>query len=301
MKKPKPSPSHKKALNRKDLIRLGIIQEIALPEAIRIGQSAHLAIEKLLKGYLSKGELQKDDYCLRELEAITIEALGGLYEIASLQNDEKAAIGFVHALVRGICLFSDGIPFKVQQSGYRHPVFRKLAEKTSSWPGVLSVDHDQLEANKKIIALLRLGENAPLNFKQKQWTRKTVEVRVALNLLEHREYLLGRNKIIDPYDPEDGRYFYDDSKFKRLGPLTRANYAVWWKKFEPMFLGLYGKDFENHKDFSGYWCGDAYKEDVPGKPGQTCLVRNARALIRRDIKKRIQQAFRSIAPKSPPV
>ena len=68
-----------------------------------------------------------------------------------------------------------------------------------------------------------------------------------------------------------------------------------------MFLGLYGKDFENHKEFSGYWNGRVFKEDVPGKPGQLCLLKNARALIRRDIKKRIQQAFRSIAPKSPPV
>jgi len=128
-----------------------------------------------------------------------------------------------------------------------------------------------------------------------------VEVRVALNLLEHREYMLRRNKRIDPYDPEDGRFFYDDSKFKRLGPLTRANYRVWWKKFEMIFLGLYGKDFENHKEFAGYWSGNAYKENEPGNPGTKCLVQNARALIRRDIKKRIQQAFRSIAPKSPPV
>jgi hypothetical protein len=267
------STSGAEAIAHVDLSKMGW-QKIGLPTAIRTGQPAHEAIEKLVTGYLSKGELRKD---------------------------EKAAIRFLNALLRGINLFGHGIPFKVQQSGYRLPVFRKLAEKTSVWPGVLSVDHDQLEANKKMITLLRLGENAPLNFKKKQWTRKTAEVRVALNLLEHRQYLLRRNERIDPYDPEDGRYFYDDSKFKRLGPLTRANYAVWWKKFAPMFLGLYGKDFENREDFSGYWNGNAYKDDVPGKPGQKCFVRNARALIRRDIKKRIQQAFRSIAPKSPPV
>jgi hypothetical protein len=289
MKTSNPSTSGTEAVAPVDLSKMGW-QKIGLPTAIRTGQPAHAAIEKLVNGYLSKGELRKDDYCLRELQAIAIEALSGLYEIASLHNDEKAARGFVGSLARGIFLFSHGIPFKNQESGFTHPVFRKLAKKEFSWPGFLSVDRDQQAANQEIIALLGLGENAPLNYKQKQWTRKTVEVRVALNLLEHRQYLLRLNKRIDPYDPEDGRYFYDDSQFKRLGPLTRTNYAVWWKKFEPMFLGLYGKDFENHKEFSGYWKNSVYQ-------GQT----NASALIRRDIKKRIQQAFRSIAPKSPPV
>ncbi len=289
MKTSNPSTSGTEAVAPLDLSKMGW-QKIGLPTAIRTGQPAHEAVEKLVTGYLSKGELRKDELCLRELAAIARETLSGLYEIASLKDDKDAAIAFVNALLRGVRLFSDGIPFKAQQPGYTLPVFRKLAEKTGTWPGVLSVDHDQLEANKKIIALLRLGENAPLNFKKKQWTRKTAEVRVALNLLEHRQYLLRRNERIDPYDPEDGRYFYDDSKFKRLGPLTRANYAVWWKKFEPMFLGLYGKDFENHKEFSGYWKNSVYR-------GQS----KARALIRRDIKKRIQQAFRSIAPKSPSV
>jgi hypothetical protein len=289
MKTSNPSTPGTEAVAPVELSKMGW-QKIGLPTAIRTGQPAHEAIEKLVSGYLNKGELRKDDYCLRELSAIAREALSGLYQIASSKNDDMAAIAFVNALLRGIHFFSDGIPFKVQQPGYTLPVFRKLAEKSSAWPGVLSVDHDQLEANKKIIALLRLGENAPLNFKKKQWTRKTAEVRVALNLLEHRQYLLHRNERIDPYDPEDGRYWYNDSKFRRLGPLTRANYAVWWKKFEPMFLGLYGKDFENHKEFSGYWKNSVYR-------GQT----KARALIRRDIKKRIQQAFRSIAPKSPPM
>jgi hypothetical protein len=49
----------------------------------------------------------------------------------------------------------------------------------------------------------------------------------------------------------------------------------------------YGKDFENHEDFSGYWKNNAFK-DYP----------KARAKIRSAIKKQIKQAFRSIAPKS---
>ena len=289
MKTSNPPTSGTEAVAQADSGKQGW-QIVELPTAIRTGQPAHEAIEKLVTGYLSKGELRKDELCLRELTAIARETLNGLYQIASSKNDDIAATAFVHALLRGIHLFSNGIPFKAQQPGYTLPVFRKLAEKTSVWPGLLSVDHDQLEANKNIISLLRLGENAPLNFKKKQWTRKTAEVRVALNLLNHRQYLLQRNRTIDPYDREDGEFFYDDAKFKRLGPLTRKNYTVWWKRFEPMFLGLYGKDFENHKEFAGYWKNSVYRDQS-----------NARSLIRRDIKKRIQQAFRSIAPKSPSV
>ncbi|MDB6067908.1 MAG: hypothetical protein JWR26_4116 [Pedosphaera sp.] len=266
------------------------IQEIGLPPAIFIGHSAQQAVEKLVKGYLSKGELRKDDYCLQELEAIAIEALSGLYEIALSHNNEKAAQGFVHVLMRGIRLFSERMPFRFQQPGYSHPIFRKLAEKANSWPGLLSVDRDQQKANQMIIAYLHLGENAPLNYKQRQWTRRTLEVRIALNLLQHREYLLQRNKRMDPHDQEDAQFIYDDSRFKRLRPLSRANYKVWWKAFETIFLSIYGKDFEKHKEFSGYWKSSGYR----GRPNPT-------ALIRRDIKKRIQQAFRSIAPKSPPM
>lgn len=289
MKISNPSPSVTEAVASVDLSKMGW-NKIGLPTAIRTGQPAHEAIERLVSGYLSKGELRKDELCLRELTAIARETLSGLYEIASSTNDIKSAIAFVRSLLNGICHFNDGMPSKFKPPGYTFPVFQELAKKSSIWPGLLSIDHDQLEENKRIVALLRLGENATLNFKKRQWTRKTPEVRVALELLEHRKYLLRRNEMIDPNDPEDGRNVYDDSKFKRLGPLTRANYAVWWKKLEPMFLGLYGKDFENHKEFSGYWKNAVYQ-------GQT----NARALIRRDIKKRIQQAFRSIAPKSAPV
>jgi len=80
-------------------------------------------------------------------------------------------------------------------------------------------------------------------------------------------------------------------KLKTLSPLSRQNFLEWWKLGESAFVHHYGKDFENHKDFSGYWNGDAYKENVPGKPGQKRLVQNARALIRRDIKKTNQASL----------
>ena len=85
-------------------------------------------------------------------------------------------------------------------------------------------------------------------------------------------------------------------KLKTLQPLSRRNFLEWWKIGEPAFIHYYGKDFENHKEFSSYWNRNAYKEEAEAGTGM--LVLNARALIRRDIKKQIKQAFRSIAPKS---
>ena len=74
---------------------------------------------------------------------------------------------------------------------------------------------------------------------------------------------------------------------KSLYPLSRQNYGDWSKASWPLFESRYGKDFENRKCFSEYWRSLTYK----GK-------KNARALIRDAIKKKIKQAFRSIAPKS---
>jgi hypothetical protein len=76
-------------------------------------------------------------------------------------------------------------------------------------------------------------------------------------------------------------------KLWTLQPLSRRNFLEWWNLGKPIFIHLYGKDFENHKDFSGYWKNKAFRDDP-----------KARAKIRSAIKKQIKQAFRSIAPKS---
>jgi hypothetical protein len=60
MKTSKASTSRKKPVNRDDWLKG--VQVIGLPAAIRAGQPAHETIEKLVTGYLSKGELRKDDY-----------------------------------------------------------------------------------------------------------------------------------------------------------------------------------------------------------------------------------------------
>lgn len=276
---------HSKKRPRRRASKAGLpdIPAIDLPPAIFIGEKAKKAIEQLEEQYLQKG-----DSAIEQLTEAAIAALSTLHTIATLHADESAALGFLQALKRGIRMFDYRMPVKNEKYGYAAPVFRELAKRTANWPGLLSVDRDVQHANQQIIKILQLGKCAELNYQKKQWTRNTPEVRVALNLLKMRALGLSLNKRTDPADPES--YWFDDSDFQSLAPLSRVNYKGWFNAFEKLFLQYYGTDFENHKDFSHYWKNAVYKHES-----------KARALIRRDIKKNIKQAFRSLAPKPYPV
>jgi hypothetical protein len=200
-------------------------------------------------------------------------------------------------------------------------IFRPIARHQVYWPSMIGWGADVERTNKELMKMLKLSDAAPLN--TARGGRKSFsllgspETQIACSLWGAVEFFRREEQGIYSGDPACSLVMPDlpdihdvrklgltdehIQKLKSLQPLSRRNFGEWWKLGEPAFIHRYGKDFENHKEFSSYWNGDAYKEDVPGKPGQKCLVQNARALIRRDIKKRIQQAFRSIAPKSPPV
>ena len=208
----------------------------------------------------------------------------------------------------------------------RPKVFEPIAQKTDIWPGFLTCDADIKKDNAARVATLNLGRDAGLNYSGKQWTRNTQETSIALRLyrsvLAHRkawlrrgetrrtlELLKNRFPSLDMTSPspepigkyaEEPRLYYNSYELvKKLQPLSRKNYAQWFKAAWPTFIAGHGKAFENHKHFAHYWRdGDTYKEDVPNNPGKTRLKHNARALIRDAIKKKIKQAFRSIAPKS---
>lgn len=77
---------------------------------------------------------------------------------------------------------------------------------------------------------------------------------------------------------------------RTLPPLTRQSFKAWFAAAVPMLEAVYGNDFENRKPFAAYWhpSHPAYK----GEPD-----RSRRALIRRDIKAKLKQSFRSIAPR----
>jgi hypothetical protein len=166
-----------------------------------------------------------------------------------------------------------------------------------------------------------LGTESGLNYSGRQWTRDTPETSVALKLYGivkgHREAWLRRKeqqklirealenvnkslgrppnfrpkpkslKVSDKLAQEFERRGRSAKLARNLRPLDRTNYKQWYEAAMPEFVNFYGADFEDRKLFAGYWKNAAYKDKS-----------KARALIRRDIKKKIQQAFRSIAPKS---
>jgi hypothetical protein len=197
--------------------------------------------------------------------------------------DVKAAAGDGIALSAFVGLLIEGVQALYGLQHRQPELSRELAGRRQCWPGFLTVDRDWRRWNEKMVGLLGVGEKVPLNFAGKSWTRRTPEVRVALELLESLRVLAGA-----PRGSGWGGGAEAAAKAlklrKGLAPLCRANYALWWKAAEPLFVREYGPTFEDRKEFAHYWRSAAYR-------GQ----KNARALIRRDIKAKIKQAFRSVA------
>lgn len=79
-------------------------------------------------------------------------------------------------------------------------------------------------------------------------------------------------------------------KARDLKPLDRerSNLRAWWNVAEPMFRSMWGEDFDKEEQFSDYWRSATYR-------GMN--AKEKRSAIRRDIKRNIKQAFKSIAPR----
>jgi len=192
----------------------------------------------------------------------------------------------------------------------RPDLYRPIAKHQLHWPSMTGWGADVEKTNKELMDSLNLGETAPLN--TARHGRKSFSILentatgIACKLwgavefyrrdaLDEMEVLSGDPgcSLIMPCWPGFGdarKLGLTDDQIKKLWtlqPLSRLNFLEWWKLGELIFIHLYGKDFENHKEFSGYWKNKAFQDDP-----------KARAKIRSAIKKQIKQGFRSIAPKS---
>jgi hypothetical protein len=252
---------------------------------------------------------------LDSLKSIVGRALKEIFRLADGGNDD--ATRFLHGiLVSKIRDFDE-----LCQRAERHAFFEAIALKTSIWPGLLSCDADINKQNKDLLARLRLGRDTGLNYSGRQWTRGTPEIRVALKLWgilkfhseawRNRHAIAKRNRearakinqrlgrpanfrpvpkplVVNPTRAAEFKRRDEAARLARgLKPLSRNNYGEWFKAGMPEFINFCGEDFENHRIFAGYWKNAAYRDQ-----------NRARALIRRDIKKKLKQAFRSIAPHS---
>jgi len=217
-----------------------------------------------------------------------------------LENENQLAVNKLHYLSVAAVKTLHEVCFA------RPQLFQPIAMHALYWPSLIGKLPDLGEQNSELMKLLKLSETAPLNTlrdgRKSFSTLKSIETKIAVItwciLEKHRREM---QKIGDPIrlslEPLIRRRFYGDnwdielSKdqkqiLKTLGPLSRKNFKAWWECGKPVFIAAYGNDFENHKDFSGYWKNAAFK----GVP-------KARAQIRNLIRKQIKQGFRSIAPK----
>jgi hypothetical protein len=253
---------------------------------------------------------------LRSISGIANRAIEEISRLASDGSDEatKALHGLAYFCVNDLDELCNQV--------HHQPALENIAHKTSIWPGFLSCDRDIKKRNEKLVRKLALGRLTGLNYSGKQWSRETPEVSVALKLWGiinvYREEWQTRDerakhhkKVWEQFNKRIGRPANyrppprplvisekHAAEFKRrdesrhmarnLRPLDRNNYKEWFQAALPEFINFYGEDFENRKLFHSYWQHAAYKSEP-----------NARALIRRAIKTKLQQAFCSIAPKPP--
>ena len=173
----------------------------------------------------------------------------------------------------------------LNKAAYKTPKqFQPIAMEDFLWPGFISKHPDVAKSSKELMDEIRLGEKSSINTTGKTFSVDTVETRMAWELWDQIDFLRrGENSLrparigFDAFQPEA----------QTLQPLTRENHRDWWKVGEKLFIKTLGDDFENRKTFAHYWKNAAYKDEP-----------NARALIRRDIKKKLRQGFHSIAAKT---
>jgi hypothetical protein len=179
-------------------------------------------------------------------------------------------------------------------------LFQAIARNEWVWP-ILACQHPEaLSALKEYLCELELGKECGPKMElhgKRPWSAGTVETGIAFRIWQVLEGLRqGKLSFSEAYVLPSLPWWEDQKgKAEQLPPLTRATSGQWWKVAEFWFEHKYGQDFENHADFEDYWDNDSYKEPVPGNPRAKRLKKNARALIRRDIKAKIKQSFRSIA------
>lgn len=267
---------------------------------------------------ISKWSLDSRSGKIHGLNSISSVAARALTELARLWFDgnEKAAKKLHGLLISALSDFDE-----LCHDPYRARPLESIAKKKTIWPGFLTCDADIRDRNEALVRRLKLGCESGLNYSGRQWTRKTPETAVALKLWGivkvHREAWLRRKhnaRIIRDYWTKRNKELGRPVNFRpplppvvvdakraaqierskqaiklarKLPSLSRANYKDWFTAALPEFINLYGEDFENRKLFAAYWKNKAFKDEL-----------KARALIRREIKSKIRQAFRSIAPKS---
>jgi hypothetical protein len=222
---------------------------------------AAFTVSELVASLEKKPDLAK----LEQLSFITEGALDSLQKLAAVGN-KAAAIYLVKALEKSI-----------NQLYVIHPkqldTFSKMARKRNRWPGFIAVEKDWKKLNTEAAQELQLGADVSRNYKGKQWSRENnpaVQVADLLQTELHR-----RNQVFGI----------------GLPPFNRQTSKQWFNAAKPLIVERYGKEFQDHKTFAPLLLNVKSIAEKNKKRNFNDSV------FRSLILDRIEQAFKSIAPK----
>lgn len=291
-----------------------------MKKSIRAGDTFNIPSDLEIYGLIQKWSLAfQNGGDRRGVQAIGFFAHYALKELLSLsQRGNKQPLGrLIEILTHSVNEFDlfcrhelSHLPKNYDRKSYPDGMdVRDFARRKWVWPGLLSRDADLVKDNETLVEQLGLASEVGVNFSGKMWTRKTTAVAVALRLLnivnlyriqfqgEKRKPIRSGDKqpadfVNTPYaewEQSHPGWRQADKLAQKLPPLDRKTYTDWFKAAEPILIQLYGKEFEDHPCFARY----------QNKAGQFSVKesKKERGLVRREIKKAIRQAFKSIAPK----
>lgn len=193
-----------------------------------------------------------------------------------LRNDKKAAIKFHEfvTIVVGQFQIADQV---------RPELLRPLKRSALKWPSFASPN--KMIQSYQSQFTRELAQTPPLKSHGKQASPDKIETLAAWNLFHtidsrrtQKGKLLGKPDPLTQYS-------------MRLPRLTRQTFSQWRKTIDIAFIYEFGKDFEQNRLFKSYWGENAVKLSKKESKKQ-------RGIVRREIKKRIFQAFYTLAPDS---
>jgi hypothetical protein len=227
------------------------------------------AIDALREGQYLEQLSQVARYGIRALERIALE------------HRNRAAFGlWLNVLDGSLSMLSQLVRIEPCLEAAK-----EIAKTRWDWPGHITLDKDgQIEA-ENLIKLIRLGQSAPLNFSGKQASKANIATLIAWNMY-HTLHRIGACSSSVGMQPSWSAAY---PAAKKLLPLTRKNYKAWWTAAKPLFEDEFGVEFENNPIFKQFQ-QEAWKRSK--KQGKSPAV-----LQRQCIRKSIEQAFRSLAPK----
>jgi hypothetical protein len=228
---------------------------------------------------------------------------------ASLRATLELTAGMnIEAILHLLGLFRESLADFEEQWRSQPQFYQTWAGINDAWPCLLPCRSAERKALIKFVIdkpnplpppdkwdKLCLGLDYPLNISgRKSFSTETVGVQVALHLYQLLDgcHLMPESEQRDRLGkiraclPPLSRQPFDNVTAKKGKPVKGTVAQAWWEAAEPIFIELYGEDFEQHPTFVRYQRHTRFQNLNPT---------DRRNEIRSTIKADIAQGFNSIA------